>query len=387
MFDRLLKPSQKHHYFLFGARGTGKSTFFLKQFFEGLKPEQYFYVDLLDPEIEERLLSKPSLLFEWIDALPKQPQWIVLDEIQKVPKLLDLIHQQHGKNSYRFILSGSSARKLKLKGADLLAGRAFQYQLFPLHSLELGKAFSLATYLEYGGLPAIYLMDSDEDRAKFLKSYVLLYLKMEIQMEQVVRKLDPFRNFLEVAAQMNGKILNFSTLAREVHADIKTVQSYYQILVDTWLGFILPAYSSSVRKSQSQAPKFYFIDTGIKRALEHALQMKPVAGTSYYGECFEHFVILEIYKLNHYLEKDFQLSYLRNYDGNEIDLVLKRAKEIILIEIKSTTKVDSHDLKFLERTAVEWGAKAYCLSQDSIQRKVGTVLCLPWQKGINKIFE
>jgi predicted AAA+ superfamily ATPase len=386
MFHRILKPSQKSSFFLFGARGAGKSTFLKSQFLSKLPENSYVYIDLLDDSTEDRLMRRPQALVEQLQEMESPPQWVIIDEIQKVPKLLDLVHQQIEKKKYQFILSGSSARKLKIAGANLLAGRAFEYRLFPLHSWELGKKFSLEHYLQFGGLPSIYHFENNADKNKYLAAYSHLYLKMEIQMEQLLRKLEPFRFFLEIAAQMNGKILNYTKISKEVGVDTKTIQNYYQILEETWLGFSLPAFHHSLRKSQRTAPKFYLIDPGIKRALENSLHMNPAKGTSFYGESFEHFVILEFYKLNHYCETQYRLSYLQTREGGEIDLILSRANEIILIEIKSSSRIDDHEVNRLNKYAKELNAKAFYLSQDPMPQKRNNVQCLPWNLGLEKVF-
>ncbi len=401
MIHRLINPSKNTSFFIFGARGTGKSTFVEDQLLPtwGVRlpaeyrtqSEWYFdgvlYLDLLNDDLEESISADPELLKRKVESMNSKPKWIVIDEIQKVPRLLDVVHSMIEKQKIKFILTGSSARKLKKEGANLLGGRAFEYSLMPFTSIELQNGFQLTEALNFGLLPTLLNFTEQEDKIKYLRSYVRTYVKVEIQMEQLVRKLEPFREFLEVAAQMNGKILNFTKIAKEVGVDTKTVQLYYLILEETYLGFRLPCFHHSLRKSQLLTPKFYFFDIGVKRALDQSLHSPVIPGTSFYGETFEHFVILEFYKLNLYLETDYRLSYFSTKEGSEVDLILSRGREIIFIEIKSSTQVDLVEVNKLNAIAKGHTKKAYYLSCDPHSQKIENVTCLPWQKGLHEIFK
>jgi predicted AAA+ superfamily ATPase len=301
MFQRLFAPPQNNSFFLFGARGTGKSTFLKNQ----LALKNVLWIDLLHSKTEDLYRLHPEELAKQVQA-DKKIKWVIIDEVQKIPRLLDTIHELIESTKTKFILTGSSARKLKSGGANLLAGRAFVYNMHPLTHVELGNQFSLDTVLTWGSLPQIFSLNNDSDKTEFLDAYALTYLKEEIWTEHIIRKLDPFRRFLEVAAQTSGDIINYSNIADDVGADIKTVQSYYQILEDTWVGFLLPAYHKSVRKQQNSNPKFYFFDVGVKRILDHSLGQKVTPHTYGYGKLFEHFVILECLRLNSYLRKRFR---------------------------------------------------------------------------------
>lgn len=385
MIHRLLSPSKNSSFFIFGARGTGKSTFIQQQFLPTLKGDVIYY-DLLDDETEERLSRNPSRLKTDLTDRKRWPQWIVIDEIQKIPRLLDVVHSLIETKKVKFVLTGSSARKLRKEGANLLGGRAFEYRLFPFSFLEL-KNFKLQQALNYGSLPGVLPFLEVRDKIKYLRTYVSSYIKLEVQMEQLVRKLDPFRNFIEIAAQMNGKALNYSKIAKEVGVDTKTVIQYYQILEETYLGFTLPGYHTSLRKSVLLTPKFYFFDVGVKRSLEKSLHSDVVPGTSYYGECFEHFVIMEIYKLNHYLETEYSLSYFSTKEGAEVDLVLHRGKkEVLFIEIKSSTVVDETEVRKLAALIRGTNIKAYYLSQDPTPQSYHGIRCLHWADGIKEIY-
>lgn len=383
MYQRITDPILSKSFFLFGARGTGKSTFLSLLF-----TKQTLWFDLLDPEIEEELALHPNSLKEQIMAKP-ETEWVVIDEIQKNPKLLDIVHHLIENTNLKFALTGSSARKLKRGSANLLAGRAFVNYLFPLISLELKKDFNLEHCLNWGSLPEIYKLPTELEKQEYLRSYALTYLKEEIWSEHLIRKINPFRKFLEIAAQSNCEIVNYSNIARDVGTDIKTVQSYYEILEDTLLGFLLPAYHLSVRKQQRQSPKFYFFDLGVKRALDKTLTRKIEPNSYSYGKAFEHFLISEIHHLNLYLRKDFKLSYLLTKDRSEIDLIIDRPNaSTLLIEIKSAKSTDKRFVSTIQRFAKDIpNSEALILSQDPKEKLIDDVKALPWQKGIDFIFD
>jgi len=380
MFNRLIDFSKNSSFFLFGARGTGK-THLLKQRY---LPSNSLYIDLLDAEENEILSLRPRNLVERLAAVPENINWIVIDEVQKNPKLLDLVHQQIESSRFKFALSGSSARKLKYGGANLLAGRAFVYNLFPLTAIEMGDSFLLQDALEWGTLPGVYAFEDESDRQKYLRTYTHTYLREEILQEQIIRKLDPFRRFLNVAAQMSGRIINFSKIAREIGASTPTVQTYFQILEDTLIGFLLEPFHESIRKRQSGNPKFYFFDTGIQRALVNTLSVELRPQTYAYGIAFEHFIINEINRLQSYYEKDYHLSYLRTKDGVEIDLIIERpGLKRALVEIKSTEHVSEDDLRALQLLGKDFpNSESYCLSLDQTPKKINNILCVPWQTGL-----
>lgn len=256
--------------------------------------------------------------------------WVIIDEVQKIPKLLDLVHKSIETYKTKFILTGSSARKLKRGGANLLAGRAFLF----------------------------------------------------------IRNVEGFRSFLGVAAQMNGKALNFLKIGRECGIDSKTVSTYFQILEDTLVGFWVPGYHKSVRKAQKIQPKFYFFDLGVLRALEGTLESKPIPGTSMYGQYFESFVVNEIFRFNSYTQKDFRISHYQTSTGQEIDLILSKGTQDVLIEIKSTKQIDRVEVeKFARISSAFKKSKRYYISQDEVSTEIEGVHCLSWQKAIQEIFQ
>lgn len=384
MLKRLLQLPKKQSFFLFGARGTGKSTLLAEQF----SPETSFWIDLLDPEQEDRFARHPKELEAITLALPKHITHVVIDEIQKVPSLLNVVHSLIEKTSKFFAMTGSSARKLKYGGANLLAGRAFVYSLFPFSYLELENKFNLKETLQWGLLPRVEFLQGQEEKLRFLQAYTYTYLKEEIWAEQFIKKLDSFRRFLEVSAQCNGKILNYANIARDVGVDDKTVKEYFSILEDTLIGFFLEPFQNSFRKRLSLKPKFYYFDIGIVRALARTLTIPLQASTSMYGEVFEHFIILECTKLASYFKPEFRFSYLQTKDGAEIDLVVERPGEpLLFIEIKSASSVKAEDLRSFARLVQDYQkCEAVCFSNDLHNKKFGNITVMPWQEGIKKYF-
>lgn len=382
MFLRSLNLPQDRSCLLFGARGTGKSTL-LRATYPGATSVTY---NLLEADTEDRLARDPRVLEREVLALPLSITHVIVDEVQKVPRLLDSVHNllETHQVQQKFILTGSSARKLQAGGVNLLAGRASLRHLFPLQPDELGADFDEARALGFGGLPAVCNAGSDDARRDFLRAYAHGYLREEIQAEQIVRNLDPFRRFLEVAAQGSGKVLNHALIARQVGGDPKTIQAWYQVLEDTLLGFHVDGFHSSVRKQLRQSPKFYLFDTGVVRALSRMLQVPPHPGTSYFGDLFENLVVAAAFARNAYEQADWRFSYLRTKAGLEIDLVLQRpGRPLALVEIKSTAEVRrDHAAALLSLLPDFPGADAFLLSQDPRPQRLGPVLALPWREGI-----
>lgn len=388
MYSRLLSLTKHYSLFLFGARGVGKSTLVKKIY--NIETDESCYLNLLDTVVEDRFARNPMELAELVDALSEDEQYVIIDEIQKVPKLLDVIHLLIESKQCKkyFILTGSSARKLKLSGVNLLAGRAFVYHLYPLSYLELGKQFDLQKALLHGMLPGVFHFKTNQDKQQFLQAYTLTYLKEEIWAEQLIKNLDPFRKFLEVAAQSDGKIINYANIARDVGADDKTVKNYFSILEDTLLGFLLEPFQHSFRKRLKSAPKFYFFDVGVTRALARMLSVLPKPGTSYYGDLFESFVIVEIFKLATYYQPEYKFSYFMTGAGVEIDLIVERPNQpLLLIEIKSSSEVHADDLRNLRQISTELGqCEAICFSNEARKKKMGDIIIYPWQQGVAHYF-
>jgi predicted AAA+ superfamily ATPase len=383
MYQRLINLSKSNSFYLFGARGTGKSTLLKTTF----ATSQSLYIDLLDPEIAEPLLAHPEKLKQLLEPHIGKKSWVILDEVQKVPALLDLVHQYIERKSFHFALTGSSARKLKRGQANLLAGRAFIFSLYPLTHLELHESFDLEQALQFGSLPAVVGFQDLLDKKRFLKSYATTYLKEEILIEQVIRNLPPFKRFLEIAAATSGELLNYSNIAKDILSDPKTVSGYYTILEDTLLGFFLPAFHQSIRKQQRQAQKFYFFDLGVTRALAQKIDTPVLPKTFEYGLLFENFVMNEIHRLLSYQEKQFSMSYLRTKDDVEIDLIIERTGEPTwLCEIKSADRIDERHTNSLEILGKSLPrAQKLLISLDPVAKKIGSVTALPWRAAIKEI--
>jgi uncharacterized protein len=391
MVARIINLPKDKHFFLFGARGTGKTTL-LSNYYEG---SDVLYIDLLNYDTFLEFLLRPQALFEQVEGARETLSRVIIDEIQKVPTLLDVVHKliyenarEHVK-SIQYILTGSSPRKLKRGGANLLAGRAFVYHLFPFLYKELGDQFSLQSALSWGMLPEVWNIKEAKDKKEFLNAYTATYVREEILQEQLIRRLEPFQRFLPIAAQSSGSQINFSKIARDVGVSQQTVQSYFYILEDTLVGFFLPAYHPSIRKQEQQSQKFYLFDEGVTRALTRHLDIPQLQSTYTYGRAFEAFVIQQIKFLISYLRSDEALYYYRTKAGVEIDLIIEHpARPLCLIEIKSTENVSPEHTASLEQLLPDMGeAEAYCLSNDKKKKKIGNVLCYYWKEGIEKIFD
>ena len=384
MIQRACKLPKTNSFFLFGARGSGKTTLLQQLFSE----KNSLFVDLLDIKLFDQIVLNPERFLALIDSPENKNKRVIVDEIQKVPRLLDVAHQQIQKRKRQFIFTGSSSRRLKQKGTNLLAGRAWVYHLYPFTRFELGNKFNLKQALEWGTLPSAILAKDKTSAKEYLKAYTGTYLEKEIQQEQWVRKLHPFRRFLFIAAQMNGKIINKSKIANDIGVDDVTVTRYFEILEDTLLGFMLPAFHKSIRKSQKQAPKFYFIDTGITRALSGTLTVKLLPQTTAFGEAFEHWIILEIIKNADYKRLDWDYSYLRTKDGVEIDLIIQSPQQMWLMKIKSKTLIKEEDAKALENIGKSFNSKTekWLISNDPLERKFGTIRALHWKKALKELF-
>lgn len=390
MYTRLLKPLFEESFFLFGARGVGK-TWFLKEAFQS---KNVLWINLLKPAVSELYEENPSALYEQVDALisknsgPKNPDcWVVIDEIQKVPAILDIVHDCIEEHGQKFALTGSSARKLKRGGANLLAGRAHLNNLFPLTYLELEKDFDLSQSLLWGTLPKTVNLKNNSLKKSFLNTYVNTYLKEEILQEQLVRNVQPFKKFLHVAAQSSSTIVNLQKIADDIKVDWKTVRTYFEILEDTLIGFFLSAYDKSVRKQQLKASKFYLFDIGVKRSLDKTLGISQSG--IILGPLYEQFIICELKRLDAYFRTDYSFYYLATHGGVEIDLVIERpGLTTLFVEIKLSRQVANKELDNLaDITSSSSNSEGICLCREPIPRKLNEhVTVYPWQEGIAYIF-
>ncbi len=342
MFARYLhlpRPGTES-FFLWGPRQTGKSTLLRQSYPDGR------WIDLLKAEEFRRYLARPELLRQEIEAeWPTENRQVVIDEIQKVPALLDEVHWLIENRGLHFALCGSSARKVKRGAANLLGGRALRFELHGLTAGELGREFDLDRMLNHGYLPRIY--EASRPR-RLLNAYVADYLKEEVAAEGLVRNLPIFSEFLDVASLSDGEIVNFSNIARECGVSSHTTKSHFQILEDTLLGRWLPAYRKRPKRRVIRAPKFYFVDVGVVNRLAKRGELSP--GSELYGKAFENWVFHELSAFASYREFDGGLSYWRLASGIEVDFILGDME--IAIEAKSSARVTRDHLKGL-RSLVE----------------------------------
>lgn len=379
MFKRRLELPRDRSFFLFGPRQTGKSTLLKKTYSE----TETIYYDLLKSDEYTRLAANPSLFREEVLARDKSKTHVIIDEVQRIPQLLNEVQSimtSPGKPPV-FCLSGSSARKLKRAQANLLAGRAWTCHLHPLTHLECGPLFSLDKALRIGTLPSIYSEEKEESAHRSLKAYVNTYLQEEIAAEAITRNIGAFLRFLPLAAFENGNILNYSNIAKETGISYKTVQEYFQVLQDTLIGFLLPAFTKSARKQLAKHPKFYFFDTGVHRAVCGKLSVPLHPGTSEYGDVFEHFIVCEIARLIDYAGKDYTLSFYRTKDGAEVDLIIETpAGKIFAIEIKSSRAPDAARLRGLKSFGRDFPeASLFCAAPVPRARLLDGIKIVPWQ--------
>jgi predicted AAA+ superfamily ATPase len=326
MYTRLFPPPERS-FFLLGPRATGKSTWLRQNF------SNAYWVDLLDPKTFFRLQRAPELLQQELAALTRR-QWVVLDEIQKLPVLLDTVQAflSAEKKRLAFALSGSSARRLKTGGGNLLAGRALTKQFFPLVRKEYGAEFSLDEVLRFGTLPEILSEQRPQLKRELLQAYAATYLREEIQADAVVRKLDPFSRFLEVAAICNGQQVNMSNIARDSGAARKSVQAYFSVLQDTLIGFFLPVWQPRLRIKESTHPKFYLFDCGVVRALSDRLDEPLDSGEK--GFLLETYLLHELRFWNQAHRIDGSFSYWKTPTA-EVDIVWRKGPRRVAFEIKA----------------------------------------------------
>jgi uncharacterized protein len=384
-YKRKLDLPKDAHFFLFGPRQTGKSTLLRLSF----NPENTKFYNLLSNKEYIRLSSDPSLLSAEVRVLKSDLKYIVIDEIQKIPALLDEVHlliEELGENK-KFILSGSSARKLKRGGANMLGGRAWQRNLYPLTYQELGYEFDLNKVLNYGSLPAVYSSDK-EASVEILDSYVSTYIAEEIKAEALVRNIGAFMNFLKLAGAESGEILNFNNIAQEINISSNTVKEYYQILEDTLIGKFLLPYSNSQRKKLAKSPKFYFFDNGVKHAIQSLTGIELESGNKLYGTAFEHFIINQIFCLSDYYKRKFDFSFYRSYDNVEVDLIIKTPLgKILAIEIKSSENPRGFLTGLRSFQKLEASAELLCISRVLNYREENGVKLFPWREGLEYILQ
>jgi predicted AAA+ superfamily ATPase len=373
-FTRMFQPQRlQSSAFLFGPRMTGKTTLL-----RAIKADAFF--DLLDPDAELRYRANPSRFWEEVSALGKK-SLVVVDEVQRVPELLNYVQMGMDRLGHTFLLSGSSARKLRRGGANLLGGRALDLRLHPLTVQEMGTAFSLERALQFGTLPRIAALLAQGKRelaVEHLRSYVTTYIKEEIQAEALTRNVGAFQRFLAIAAQNNGQVIEFANVSRDCAVPASTVKEYYQILEDTLLGFFLWPYHHSERKKAR--PKSYLFDCGVIRAMQNRLLDPPTAQER--GVLFETWFVGELVRLRDYLRKPHTFSFWRERDV-EVDLLIEDGHgPRLAIELKSgRADVGAPTLRaFSERFPKVRLIVASATDQRA--RKVGGIEVLPWREAL-----
>lgn len=351
--------------FFWGPRQSGKSTL-LKDFFSKSP-----YYDLLLSDEFERLNRRPSLLREELIAShPATP--VIIDEVQKIPHLLDEIQWLIVNKHIQFILCGSSARKLKRGSGNLLGGRALRYELFPLVSEEIPQ-FDLMRALNHGLLPRHYTADESD---RMCRSYIGDYLKEEIAAEALTRNIPAFAKFLEVASFSNGEVVNFTNIARECGVSGPTVKEYFQILVDTLIARFVPSFQKKPKRRVIQAQKFYFFDVGITNAL--LKRGTIVQGGEIFGRAFEQFIFQEITAHSHYSGLEYSISYWRTASGFEVDFILGDRE--VALEVKGVPEIHAHHLRSVSAFREEYKPKkTIIVSLDTRPRDIDGMSVVPWK--------
>lgn len=330
MFSRLLNPPAGKSFWLLGPRGAGKSMWARSRFPDAV------YLDLLESDLYTELLAAPSRLEQKIP--PGHRGWVIVDEVQKVPALLDEVHRLIERRRLRFGLTGSSARKLRGRGVNLLAGRALSLTMHPLTRVELGDAFDLRRSLQYGQLPAAYV---DDDPRAFLATYTATYLREEVLQEGLTRNLGAFARFLEAISFSQAAALNIAAVARECHIERKVVESYVGILEDLLMAVRIPTFQRRAKRRLAAHPKFFFFDAGVYRSLRPRGPLDSPDEID--GAAFETLLMQELRAHVAYRRLDYQLHTWRTQDGLEVDLVLDGGGGLHAFEAKRAARLRGED--------------------------------------------
>lgn len=355
---------------LLGPRRTGKS-FYIRNY---LRPDKY--INLLESETFRKLAARPETLRE---IITKQDQIVAIDEIQKLPMLMDEIHNLIETTQVKFLLTGSSARKLSRSYTSLMAGRLKRMHLHPLVSKEMHH-FDLNQILTFGSLPSVYLSEDPWDE---LRDYTGLYLREEIQAEAMVRKIDNFSRFIDFAAMSNGSVLNYESIGRDAQVPARTIREYYALLEDTLMGTMIHPIKSTKKRRSISAGKFYFFDIGV---LNSVLGRKSISSkTKEYGNLFESFIFLELKAYIDYFSPDHKLEFWRIDDENEVDFVIN---EEIAIEVKATEFVQGKHLKGLKKFSDGGNTKRQMIiSLDKEKRIIGDVEIIPYKEFLSELWQ
>ncbi|MBL9203566.1 MAG: ATP-binding protein [Opitutaceae bacterium] len=363
---RIFTPGREH-FFLLGPRGTGKTLWSTRHYPRALR------IDLLDPETLRLLSARPERLIELVEGNRDKPQ-VIIDEVQKLPDLLEVVHLLiERKTGQQFILTGSSARKLRRQGVNLLGGRAAQKHLHPYLAAELGKQFSLTAALRQGMLPLVWAADNPAD---ILKAYNGLYLREEVQMEGLVRNIGSFARFLESLSFSHASVLNLSNVSRDCQVSRKTVEGYLEILEDLLLGFRLSVFAKRAKRELAAHPKFYFFDAGVFRANRPSGPLD--APQEIDGLALEGLVAQHLRTWCDYSDGNHQLHYWQTRSQVEVDFVIYGESGLYAVEVKNSTQVRSDDLRALKNFADDYPqSQRYLVYRGKERIKRDDVLCLP----------
>ena len=373
MFRRSITIPQDKSFFLFGPRGTGKTTWVKNNFPSAL------YIDLLEAEIFNELLVDPQRLEKMIGDFGAQ--WIIIDEIQRIPDLLHEVHRLIEAKKHRFILTGSSARKLRAKGVNLLAGRALNLTMPPLTAQELGKDFNLDQSLGFGRLPAVF---QEADPKAYLKSYVHTYFDEEVRQEGLTRNMAAFARFMESASFSQGAVLNISEVARECSVERKVVEGYFSILEDLLIAYRVPVFTKKAKRKLIAHPKFFFFDVGVYRTIRPTGPLDRPEEIE--GSALETLVFQELNSLNKNMNLDYQIFYWRTFNQTEVDFVLYGERGIKAFEVKRTAKVRLKELQGLKLFLKDYPmAKAFYLYGGNRYFQEGNIEIIPIQDALVKL--
>jgi uncharacterized protein len=349
MYSRLLDPLPKQSFFLFGPRGVGKTAWMHQRF-----PDAMFF-DLLDHHVYTQLLAFPERLGEQIPQEYKG--WVLVDEVQRVPELLNEVHRLIETRRLRFVLTGSSARKLRRRGVNLLAGRAVTRHMHPLTALELSQDFDLRRALRYGCLPLACTTDNPQD---YLKSYAATYLREEVLQEGFARNIGAFSRFLEAASFSQGSILNMAAVARDCAVSTKVVEDYFGILEDLLIAVRVPIFTKRAKRRLIAHPKFYYFDAGVFQAIRPHGPLD--ASEHIHSAALETLFLEQVRAVNDYKNLGYRLYYWRTAAGDEVDFVLYGERGLRVFELKMTQKVRPDDLRSILRFREDYPeSKAYLL--------------------------
>ena len=371
MYKRILDLTnllKKKSFFLFGPRGTGKTTLI-----QHTLPDATV-IDMLEIKTYREYLKNPSIMSE-----QKLKPIVVIDEVQKLPEILDEVHRLIEAEKLTFLLTGGSARKLKRGGANLLAGRAWWAELFPLTSNEIPD-FDLITYLNRGGLPSVY---PSNDYVEELRAYTALYLKEEIQNEALTRKVAQFSEFLDLMALTNGQEISYQSLAGDCGVSANSVKNYIQVLEDTLVAFQLKAFTNTLKRKAISRSKLYFFDIGVTNSLANRGEI--MEGSELFGNAFEHFILLEVRAFLSYMRKNTKMYFWRSTSRFEVDLILENRWAV---EVKGTTSIQDKHLKGIRALKEEGNIQNFAVvSCDRYERRTqDNISIFPWKLFLENLW-